>query len=300
MAIRINSDNPSLTAQTRHLMFNQILEVTLPVFGIAALGYLYGRLNGSDMDSANTINMNLFVPALLFYVLSEKIPDSPEWQSIAWGTTIIVIGSGLLAWPVARLLKIPTRVLLPSMMFNNSGNLGLPLAALAFGKVVVSTSLHFSLGIWLVSGHLHPMRLAKNPVFLSTLAGILAYLLDWHLPAMLMPGLEMLSQVAIPLMLVALGMRLNHVDFSHWKAGLIGALLRPATGILSAWLAILWLQPSEVMGKILLLFSILPPAVMNFLLAERYRQSPDQVASMVAFGNLASLIIIPLSLAFIL
>jgi predicted permease len=87
---------------------------------------------------------------------------------------------------------------------------------------------------------------------------------------------------------------------THWKAGLLGALLCPATGLLSAWLAILWLQPSEAMQRILLLFSILPPAVMNFLLAERYRQSPDQVASMVAFGNLASLAIIPVALAFIL
>jgi predicted permease len=290
-------------------LFTQIIEVTLPVFGIAALGYLYGRINGSDMDSANRINMNLFVPALLFYVLSEKIPDSPEWQSIAWGTAIIVIGSGLLAWPLALLLKIPPRTLLPSMMFNNSGNLGLPLSALAFGDAllpfsvvafVVSTSLHFSLGIWLVSGQLHPMRLLKNPVFLSTLAGILAYMTNWHTPQILMPGLEMLSQVAIPLMLVALGVRLIHIDISHWKAGLAGALLCPASGLLSAWLAILWLQPSETMQRILLLFSILPPAVMNFLLAERYRRSPDQVASMVAFGNLASLVVIPLSLAFIL
>jgi malate permease and related proteins len=290
-------------------MFSQILEVTLPVFGIAALGYLYGRLNGSDMDSANRINMNLFVPALLFYVLSEKIPDSQAWQVVAWGTAIIVLGSGLLAWPLTRLLGLPARALLPSMMFNNSGNLGLPLAALAFGRellpfsvvaFVVSTSLHFSLGIWLVSGHLHPLRLLKNPVFLATLAGILAYATGWHVPAIAMPGLEMLSQVAIPLMLVALGVRLNHIDFSHWKAGLTGALLCPATGILSAWLAIAWLQPSEEMRRILLLFSVLPPAVMNFLLAERYRQSPDQVASMVAFGNLASLIVIPLALAFIL
>lgn len=290
-------------------MFSQILEVTLPVFGIAALGYLYGRLNGSDMDSANRINMNLFVPALLFYVLSEKIPDSAEWHAVAWGTAIIVLGSGLLAWPLARLLKMPVRTLLPSMMFNNSGNLGLPLAALAFGKellpfsvvaFVVSTSLHFSLGIWLVSGQLHPMRLLKNPVFLSTVAGILAYVTDWHVPTMVMPGLEMLSQVAIPLMLVALGVRLIHVDFSHWKAGLTGALLCPATGLVSAWLAILWLQPSDEMRRILLLFSILPPAVLNFLLAERFRQSPDQVASMVAFGNLAALIVIPVSLAFIL
>jgi predicted permease len=290
-------------------MFSQILEVTLPVFGIAALGYLYGRINGSDMDSANRINMNLFVPALLFYVLSEKIPDSPEWQSVAWGAAIIVIGSGLLAWPAALLWRIPGRVLLPSMMFNNSGNLGLPLAALAFGDemlpfavvaFVVSTSLHFSLGIWLVSGQLHPKLLLKNPVTLATLAGILAFASDWHTPAILMPGLEILSQVAIPLMLVALGVRLIHVDITHWKAGLLGALLCPATGLLSAWLAMILLEPPEAMQRILLLFSILPPAVMNFLIAERHGRSSEQVASMVAFGNLASLAIIPLALAFIL
>ncbi|MCU7845277.1 MAG: AEC family transporter [Candidatus Thiodiazotropha sp. (ex Monitilora ramsayi)] len=290
-------------------MFSQILEITLPVFGIAMLGYLYGRLNGSDMDSANRINMNLFVPALLFYVLSEKIPDSPEWQSIAWGTAIIVLGSGLLAWPLAKLLQFPSRVILPPMMFNNSGNLGLPLAALAFGEemlpfavvaFVVSTTLHFSLGIWVVSGHLDPMRLLKNPVFLSTMAGIAAHITDWHTPALLLPGLEMLSQVAIPLMLVALGVRLIHVDMGHWKAGLAGALLCPATGVISAGVAILLLQPSTEMAKILLLFSVLPPAVMNFLLAERFHRTSDEVAAMVAFGNLASLAVIPLALAFIL
>ncbi|MES9854174.1 MAG: AEC family transporter [Candidatus Thiodiazotropha sp. L084R] len=290
-------------------MFSQILEVTLPVFGIALLGYLYGRLNGSEMDSANRVNMNLFVPALLFYVLSEKIPDSPEWRSIAWGTLIIVLGSGLLTWPLARLLKFRSQVILPPMMFNNSGNLGLPLAALAFGEemlpfavvaFVVSTSLHFSLGIWLVSGRLDPMSLLKNPVFLATAAGIAAHISDWHTPALILPGLEMISKVAIPLMLVALGVRLIHVDISHWKAGLAGALLCPATGVISAIAAIVLLQPSEEMSKILLLFSVLPPAVMNFLLAERYHLASDEVASMVAFGNLASLAVIPLALVFIL
>ncbi|RLW66876.1 MAG: hypothetical protein B6D73_01100 [gamma proteobacterium symbiont of Stewartia floridana] len=290
-------------------MFSQILEVTLPVFGIALLGYLYGRLNGSDMDSANRINMNLFVPALLFYVLSEKIPDSPEWRSVALGTVIIVVGSGLLSWPLAQLLNFRSRVILPPMMFNNSGNLGLPLAALAFGEemlpfavvaFVVSTSLHFSLGIWLVSGRLHPMVLLKNPVFLATVAGIAAHIGDWHTPAILLPGLEMISQVAIPLMLVALGVRLIQVDLSHWRAGLAGALLCPASGVISAIIAIALLQPSEQMSKILLLFSVLPPAVMNFLLAERYQRSADEVAAMVAFGNLASLAVIPIALAFIL
>lgn len=290
-------------------MFADVLAVTVPVFGVAALGYVYGRVHGGDMETANRINLNLFVPALLFYVLSEKIPAAGQWQTVAVGALIIVIGSALLAWPFARFSGIELRAWAPSMMFNNSGNLGLPLAALAFGEdvlplavvaFVVSTSLHFSIGIWLVSGQLAPKLLLKNPVFLATIAGITAYAMDWHAPAILMPGLEMLADVAIPLMLVALGIRLLDIDFMHWQAGLIGALLCPLSGLLAAIIAIQVLQPDPQVAQVLLLFSILPPAVMNFIMAERYQQSPDEVAAMVATGNLASLLVIPIGLAYIL
>lgn len=287
----------------------QVMQVTTPVFGVAALGYLYGRLQGRDMDSANRVNMNLFVPALLFYVLSEKIPPELNWAGAAIGATIVVLGSGLLAWPVARLLGIPGRTLLPSMMFNNSGNLGLPLAALAFGDAllplavvafVVSAGLNFSLGIWYLSGQLHPRILATNPVFLATAAGIGCNTLGWHTPEILMPGLEMLSGVAIPLMLVALGVRLTNIDFSQWGIGLLGALLAPLTGIACALAAYWALDLDPDTTRVLILFGALPPAVMNFLLAERYQQDPAAVASIVALGNLASILVIPPVLFFIL
>ncbi|MES9991835.1 MAG: AEC family transporter [Candidatus Thiodiazotropha sp.] len=290
-------------------LFPQIIQVTLPVFGIAAIGYLYGRLCGSDILSVNRINMNLFVPALLFYVLSEKIPDSHDWITIAWGAAVIILISGVVSWPATHLLKMRPRVLLPSMMFSNAGNLGLPLAALAFGEellplavvaFVVSTSLHFSLGIWIVSGRVHAAELLKNPVFLATFAGVLAYAFDWHTPEIVKPGLVMLSEVAIPLMLVSLGIRLIHIEPRFWKAGMAGALLCPLSGLIGAWLAISWLQPDQEMRNILLLFSILPPAVMNYMLAESFQQSPQKVAAIVAFGNLGSLIVVPLALAFIL
>lgn len=287
----------------------QVLAVTLPVFGIAAVGFLYGRLNGADMDSANRVNMNLFVPALLFYVLTEKIAAPAAWGLVGGGTVAVVVGSGLLVWPLTRLLGEPPRVVLPSVMFNNSGNLGLPLALLAFGQevlplvvvtFVVSTALHFTLGIWLVSGRLHPALLLRNPVFLATAAGLACSLTGLHLPAILLPGLEMLSQVAIPLMLVALGVRLTAVSLAHWRVGLAVALLRPAAGLLCGWLAVQLLGLTGEAARVLLLFSALPPAVMNFLLAERYATAPAEVASMVALGNLASLLVIPAVLAFLL
>ena len=45
-----------------------------------------------------------------------------------------MLGSGLLAWPFAQLLHEDRRTFVPPMMFNNCGNMGLPLAVLAFGQ----------------------------------------------------------------------------------------------------------------------------------------------------------------------
>ena len=195
------------------------------------------------------------------------------------------------------------------MMFNNSGNLGLPLATLAFGKeylhlsiiaFVVSATLHFSVGIWYLSGRLQVRDLLRNPVFLATVAGLSMNLLGLHFPPIIKPGLEMLSHVAIPLMLVALGVRLTDIELAHWKTGLLAAVLSPVTGLLCAWLAIVLLGLEGVNRQVILLFGVLPPAIMNFLMAERYRQYPHEVASIVAFSNLAALLSVPLLLVLIL
>jgi len=50
--------------------------------------------------------------------------------------------------------------------------------------------------------------------------------------------------------------------------------------------------PSEQV-PILLLFSALPPAVLNFLVAERFNQEPQKVASIVLIANFASILVIP-------
>ena len=50
----------------------------------------------------------------------------------------------------------------------------------------------------------------------------------------------------------------------------------------------------------LFVFGALPPAVLNFLFAERYRQEPQRVASIVLIGNLAALLFLPLALAWVL
>ncbi len=53
-------------------------------------------------------------------------------------------------------------------------------------------------------------------------------------------------------------------------------------------------------AAMLTVFGALPPAVLNFLFAERYKQEPERVASIVLIGNLAALLTLPLALALVL
>ena len=287
----------------------QILAIVFPVFAIVAVGYVYGRRHAPEMAVANRVNVDVFVPALVFSVLSkESVALGAYWQ-MALAAVLVVVGSGLLAWPVARLLGYAPRTFVPPIMFNNSGNMGLPLALLAFGEAglaaavvlfVVENLLHFSLGTWLLAGRPHPLQLVRMPMLLATFLGIFFNLADLHLPPAVATAVEMLGEVAIPLMLFALGVRMTGVDLAHWRIGLAGALLYPAAGLACAAAAVAMLGLEGGEAAQVLVFGVLPPAVLNYMLAEQYGQEPDKVASMVLLGNLASLAVIPVVLAFVL
>lgn len=290
-------------------MLEQILTITLPVFSIVFIGYLYGRFDNHDLDVTNKINMDIFLPALLLFILSEKISELQYVTDIFYATLIVVIGSGLITWLLCKLFHIPITTLVPPMMFNNCGNLGLPLAVFAFGEqalplfviaFVTSNTLHFSVGIWLVTGHFNINTLLKNPVFIASVAGLIFNITGTHVPAMVLPGLEMLAAVSIPLMLATLGIKFANIKLSNMGIGIMAAILAPVVGLVTAFLAIWLLDLNEEMTRVMLLFCILPPAVLNYLFAERYRQQPDQAASIVVIGNLFAIISVPLILGFIL
>jgi predicted permease len=287
----------------------QVLEIVFPIFAIVLLGYLYARRHGPDMASANRLNLEIFTPALIFSVLSGEGFELQRYADLALAAVIVVLGSGLLAWPVGRLLGYPGRVLLPPMMFNNSGNMGLPLALFAFGEAalpaamilfLVENTLHFTVGNAMLTGHLNPLRLLRMPMLLATLAGLLVAVLSLPVPGPLREAIDLLGQIAIPLMLFALGVRMTGVDLADWRIGLVGALLCPASGLAMAWVALTLLSLPDLQAAQLVLFAALPPAVLNFMLAERYGVQPRQVAAIVLLGNLASLLIIPAVLVLLL
>lgn len=292
------------------MLLTHIISTLFPIIAIVLVGYIYAKHHPIDMSLANRLNTDIFIPALLFSVLSDKSFQLMEYQSLMIAAICVVLGSGLIAYPITRLLRLNVRTFLPTMMFTNSGNMGIPVLLFAFGEqalqiavilFVVENTLHFSVGMYLVNRHTKLWSFLRTPMIVSTFAGLFVSSANIHLPTTLIEPIHMLGQIAVPLMLFALGVRLLDIDFSGWRVGVLGALLCPLSGLLIFVLWQQWGVPLEPLQlSALLIFSILPPAVLNYIIAEQYQQEPETVAFIVLMGNLVSLISLPLALSYIM
>jgi malate permease and related proteins len=287
------------------MIFERIVSVIAPVFLIIAIGYGYGRRNKPDLRTFNHVSLHVLGPLLVFTSLAgEDFQLKGNVPFVAAGAAVILI-SGLIAWPVARLARVNPRTFVPPMMFNNCGNMGLPLAVLAFGRaglaamvllLVVSTLIQFTLGSRIVSRHAEWRALATSPMIIASVLGLAFNAFDWEVPAALMPGLKMLGDATLPMMLFALGARLNDLSRRGWQLGVLGAVVCPLAGMAGAYVAQFALRlPPEPFAQ-LMLFASLPPAALNYLLAERYNQEPERVASLVLIGNAFAIVFVPLGL----
>lgn len=286
-------------------MLARILGIILPVFSIIALGWLYARRVKPDMHVVNRISMSVLAPALVFSALASREFDVVANRMLIVGSVGVVLGSGLIAWPFARLMHASVRTFVPPMMFNNCGNMGLPLAVLAYGAAgfspmvalfTISNLLHFTLGVWIIDHRARFVNLLRNPIVVSTVLGFAFALTHPPLPEWLSVAIKLLGDALIPMMLLSLGVRLYEVSFDDWRIGVVGGLVCPLTGLAIAALLASLLGLDPVQQGLLILFGSLPPAVLNFIVAEQFRQEPGKVASIVLIGNLMSVVFVPLGL----
>lgn len=284
-------------------------DTVFPLVLIVLVGFIYARWRATDMTIANRINMDVFVPALIFSVMASGSFHVAQYVDLIIAAAVIVLGSGLLVWPIAKLMGISSKTLLPPMMFNNSGNLGIPLMVLAFGESALPIAvvlfltenlLHFTVGMYLINPKTKLKSILTMPMVLATIFGLMFSFSEVQLPNAISIPIEMLGQVSIPLMLFALGVRMMDVDMKNWKLGLFAGLLCPLSGLI---IALVWQQVWPVSQEyfvFLLVFACLPPAVLNYIVSELFQQEPNKVASMVLIGNLVSLITLPCILLYVL
>jgi predicted permease len=284
----------------------RIADVIIPVFLIVAIGFGYARRRTLDMTVFNRIALDVLAPMLVYSALASRDFMIAEHLALLAGGAVIILGGGLLAWPLARAFGAQPRTLVPVVMFNNCGNMGLPLALLAFGPAhfgaavalfSVSNLLHFSVGARITSRLAHTRDLLTSPLMIGTALGFFSALTDVRPPDVVLSGLKLLGDALLPMMLFALGVRLTALTRSGLAMGLLGALARPLIGLAIA-IPLAWALGLEGAARgQLLLFAALPPAVMQFMLADRYHQEPDKVGAMIMLGNALAVVFVPLALA---
>ena len=290
-------------------MFIQIFVIIFPILAIVTGGYFYAKKFQPNMEVANTLNLNIFVPALLFSIFTSKDFNLLDYHSLAIGGCVVIIISGLLAIIVSKVFGFNTKTFVPPAMFVNSGNMGLPLALFAFGKAAIpaavvlffiENTLHFTLGIKIIDRKSSIINVLRIPMVVASLVGVAISLVQYNMPELIITPIRMIGEIAIPLMLFSLGVRLIDIDFNDWKIGIVGAICRPLVGIFSVLLILPWLSLNEINSAQLIIFAILPPAVLNFMVSEKYNQEPKKVASIVLIGNVFSIISVPIALYFLL
>jgi predicted permease len=278
-----------------------------PVFAVVAVGWLLAGRKDLHIPTLADLALLVTSPALMFSVLAGTSLEPSQWGALAGGTVWIAAGTALLV-----LLYVRTRgdgvtlgarrgLILPAV-FWNAGNMGLACARLAFGPAgleagaivfVVMAVLTSTFGIWIAKGENGVMEVLRLPLLYGSVGGIALALTGTSLPKPVMEPIEMLGAMAIPLMLLNLGAQLRTLEVTDLRHSLVVVAIRMGGGVACAALFVTLFDVTGIDRQVLLLNSIMPAAVINVVLAQRYDANPAAVASAIVLSTLLSLLTIP-------
>ena len=253
--------------------------------------------------------MNISLPCLIFTSLMNSNVDHKILSSIIFATITTYLFLIVICYGFVKFRKIDVPTFLPPMIFGNTGNLGLPLAFFAFGDVGLSYAIiifaimaifSFTYGVWLISGETNFRKLFKEPIAWSAVIGAIFLFFNLKTPTFLTNSLELTGQIAIPIMLVTLGVSVARLNLKNITKGFTIISFRTIFCLLLSVSASMLFSLTEVASAILILQFTTPVAVTSYLLAERFNRNPDDVASLVIISTSMSIIYIPLILSFLI
>ena len=158
----------------------------------------------------------------------------------------------------------------------------------------------FTFGIWFVSGKIDLKNIFKEPIVLSSILGVIALFSNFNLPEFLHISIELISQMAIPLMLVTLGVSVANLKINKVSLSFYIVLYRTLVGLLISILIAMLLDLSDLLASILILQITTPIAVTSYILSEKYKRNPNDVASLVVLSTVLSIFYIPIILSFLI
>jgi predicted permease len=288
----------------------ELFNVLAPVAIVAAVGFGWARLClPFDTAFVSTFTFNVATPVLIFSSLTKLHVDPAAVAELALATfacSVSLIAVGTL---VLKILRIPLRPFLTPVMVPNTGNMGLPVCLLAFGEQglalavvvhVVSAVFQFTVGIAITAGTFSLKDFAKVPLIYSVGAALIVVEGGIELPRWIANAAELIGQLAIPLMLLGLGVSLVSFRTGQIRQSLSVTATRLGLGFAAAWTAAWAFGLGHVQTGVLVLQMSMPAAVFTYMMAARYRCEPEGVAGIVFVSTLIGFALMPLTLLLVL
>ncbi|ABG29770.1 AEC family transporter [Roseobacter denitrificans] len=287
-----------------------VLEIVAPVFLLAAIGFVWVKLgNEYRIRFVTQLAMTLSVPCLIFVSLMETqiAPEDLTALSLAAIGAYGVVTVAILA--LVFVLRLNRQTFAAPLMFGNTGNIGLPLAFFAYGETGLGYAIivfgimavwSFTFGVWLVAGAGSFGKVVREPMVAGTILGAIFLWQGWQTPPFVTNTLDLIGQMAIPLMLITLGVAIARLK----PGGILRATALSAvklvicTGV--AWYIGDAFELDRIALGVLVLQVATPVAVTSYMLAEKYGADAEEVAGLVVASTLMSVAALPLLLGFLL
>lgn len=281
----------------------QVAGIVAPVFVLAAVGYAWVS-RGIDFPVAFVTRLatTIAVPCLIFSTLVATEIAPRDLADMALAT---VIGYGVVTfvtWGFVAAVRLDRRTYLAPLIFGNTGNLGLPLALFAFGEAGLGYAVvlfavmaigTFTYGIWMVSGRGTGWAMLADPMVVAAVLGALFLWQGWDLPVWIANSVSLLGQLAIPLMLLTLGVAVSRLKPAQIGRSLLLSCLKVVLSVGVAYATGWVLALPPLATGVLVLQMSTPVAVTSYLLAERYGADAESVAGLVVVSTLLSVAALP-------
>jgi predicted permease len=285
--------------------YADVLNVVLPTFITIVIGYVLGKLVKIDMGGVVDLIFYVGLPALAFTsVLSHQIILIEAAQIFA-ADVIVTFGCGLMAWLIFRIKRERHAGLYLPVMFPNTVNIPFPIISLAYGDsglfaatlyYIPNLILIYSLGIFIAAGkgwRENLLNMLKVPTMYTAIIALLLNLNRIGVPILIIRPLDFIGSMVTPAVVLTLGYSLSRIKVTAFFTTGIASLVRVGGGLAIGFLIVYIFQMTGVIRSVVILMSAMPGAVNTYLIAAKYKNEPELVASVVFVTTVISLILIP-------
>ena len=318
---------------THHSLLSGTVIAILPLFVLMAAGVVVRRARILDRAAGAALTrfaLDVAVPALILHTLLTKQFNAAFFllPVTLWAAQAVAI---LVLLPASKLLKMNRHETGASIfsMFGNTSFLGFPITTALFPNLLSAAVILDQFGMWLVLnpasvvvGHIFGegdpnavdagvgrrlLQQMKSPLLIAlclglSLRGIADFepnLLQGPVAQVWLYALQMLGAAAIPVIMVALGMRLS--------AGAARRYIVPISALATIKLIVMpvvcygvgrfALNLHGSLLSVAVLESAMPPAATSVVFAAQYRLNSDLAVATFFVLTVASAVTVPLAVS---